>query len=122
MPPKEQKAGEGDGVSHQYMWLLTYRRGEEYDEIEEGFAVFSSKEKAIAGLAAFMDKHFSRGYGDWKNGVEGFGKEDEKNIFQFEYFGDNVENDGLLLENDNRGNPPDAPCAVHLKRLKVDDP
>jgi hypothetical protein len=122
MPPKKRKAAvlHQDGASHQYMWLLTYRYGYESDEAEGGFAVFSSKEKAIAGLADFMDKHGSIFGGDWKNGLEGFGKEDEDNYFHFDYFGDSVGDEGVLLENDTEGG--DTPCAVRLKRLKVDDP
>jgi hypothetical protein len=63
-----------------------------------------------------MDKCGSEFGGDWKNGVEGFGKEDEESYFGFEYFGDSVGNDGVLLENDR------DPCTVQLKRLKLDDP
>ena len=100
MPPKKRKAGEGDGVSHQYMWLLTYRCGDESDEKEDGFAVFSSKEKAVAGLADSMDKHCTRFGSDWKNGIGGFGKEDEENYFKFEFFGESLGEEGILLGND----------------------
>jgi hypothetical protein len=118
MPPKKRKGAgvQEDGVSDQHMWLLTYRCGGKSRDLEEGYAVFSSKEKAIAGLTEFMDKYGSEFGGDWKNGVEGFGKEDEENYFGFEYFGDSVGNDGVLLENDR------DPCTVQLKRLKLDDP
>jgi hypothetical protein len=122
MPPKKRKGEEvqEDGVvSHQYMWLLTYRYGSKLFDLEEGYAVFSSKDNAIAGLTNFMDTYGSAFGDDWKNGVEGFGKEDEANDFGFEYFGDSVENDGVLLENDTESRDP---CTVHLKRLKLDDP
>lgn len=81
--------------------------------------MFSSKEKAIAGLADVMDNYGSIFGGDWKNGLKGFGKEDEDNYFGFEFFGDSVEHDGLLLQNDPESRDP---CTVHLKRLKLDDP
>jgi hypothetical protein len=122
MPPKKRKAAgaEGDGVPrHQYMWLLMYRYGSQ--DLEEGYAVFSSKENAIAGLTEFMDKYGSIFGGDWMNGLEGFGKEDEENYFGFEYFGDSVGDDGVLLETDTESRDGD-PCTVHLKRLKLDDP
>jgi hypothetical protein len=52
MPPKKRKGAgvQEDGVSDQDMWLLTYRCGGKSRDLEEGYAVFSSKEKAIAGL------------------------------------------------------------------------
>jgi hypothetical protein len=121
MPPKKRKGAgvQEDGVSHEYTWLLTYRYGSKLFDLEEGYAVFSSKDNAIAGLEDFMDNYGSAFGGDWKNGVEGFGKEDEENDFGFEYFGDSVENDGVLLENDTQSRDP---CTVHLKRLKLNDP
>jgi hypothetical protein len=122
MPPKKRKDVEGDGVSHQYMWLLTYKYGGESSELEEGYAVFSSKEKAIAGLADFMGKYGSIFGDDWKNGLGGFGRENEDNYFGFMFYGDCMEDaEGVLLENDTEASD-DAPCKVHLKRLKVDDP
>ena len=121
MPPKKRKAAgaEGDSVSHQYMWLLTYRYGSKLFDLEEGYAVFSSKENAIAGLKDFMDHYGTAFGGDWVNGVEGFGQEDRENDFGFEYFGDIVGDDGVLLENDKHSRDP---CTVHLKRLKLNDP
>jgi hypothetical protein len=118
MPPKKRKAA-GDAASDQYTWLLTYRYGSKLCDLEEGYAVFSSKENAIAGLEDFMDHYGSAFGGDWVNGLEGFGKEDEENDFGFEYFGDSVGDDGVLLENDTQSRDP---CTVHLKRLKLNDP
>jgi hypothetical protein len=119
MPPKKRKAEEGDGVPKQYMWLLMYKY--ESDVLEEGYAVFSSKEKAIAGLDDFMGKHGSILGDDWKHGLKGFGKEDEDDYMAFEYFGDTVGDEGgVLLENDTEGSG-ESPCSVHLKRLTVDD-
>jgi hypothetical protein len=120
MPPKKRKAAEGNGVSHQYMWLLMYKYGHS-SELDEAYAVYSSKEKAIAGLDDFMGRHCSILGDDWKNGLKGFGKEDEDDYMAFEFFGDSVGDEGgVLLENDTEAGGD--PCSVHLKRLKVNDP
>jgi hypothetical protein len=86
------------------MWLLMYKYGGESTELDEGYAVFTSKEKAIAGLDDFMGKYGSILGNDWKNGLEGFGRENEDDYMTFEFFGDSVEDEGgVLLGNYTEG-------------------
>jgi hypothetical protein len=106
MPPKKRKttgkttgktAG-GGGSSPQYIWLLKYDR--RYESIT-GEALYSTKEKAIAALPHLMKAYTSCG-DDWKNGLEGFGLEDEDPYLGFEYFGDSMGDEGgELLSNQN---------------------
>jgi hypothetical protein len=126
MPPKKsakkRKADDGGSATPpSCMWLLVYEWGGGYHELITKHALFSSKEKAIAGIGDFMDEHsFS---GDWRNGLKGFGPEKEEDSeddqMGFEFFGDSIGDEGVLLQNDTECSG-DARTVVHLKRLKVD--
>lgn len=79
-------------------------------------ALFSSKELAIAGLPAFMDKYCIIGT-EWRHGLQGFGKEDEESM-NFEVL--DVGNEGgVLLRNDTESSG-EEPEVVYLRRIKVD--
>ena len=128
MPPKKRKAAtasKSDGTHT--MWLLIYAskgcKGGPQEEREE--VLYSTKEKAISGLPNLMDKFANIG-NDWKNGLEGFGQEEEDPYLDFEYFGDDImtksnKDGGILLSN---ANSDDArpPITVSIKRMLVDPP
>ena len=57
-------------------------------------ALFSSKTKAIAAAPKMMDKYCNWSP-NWRNGMGGFGREDEDNYLNFEYSGDSVGDEGL---------------------------
>ena len=118
MPPKKRKkAGGGESVP-QYMWLLQYEQGGYDHESRIPDAIYSSKEKAIAALPHLMDAYANVG-DDWKNGLEGFGKEADDPYLSFEYT-DVGEEGGVLLT--NKDSDTRNPVTVYLKRLKVDPP
>jgi hypothetical protein len=122
MPPKKsakkRKADDGGSATPpSCMWLLVYEWGGGHNELITEHALFSSKEKAIAGVGELVDKHSFSG-NDWRNGLKGFGREEEDDYMGFEFFGDSIGDEGVLLQND--GESGSVAEAVHLKRLKVD--
>lgn len=127
MPPKKRKAAEKKGSdaasSFPYVWVLTYQSDLVGDDgPKTRLAVFSSKEKAIAGLSDFMDKHGSMLSEDWKNGLPGFGREDEDDYMGFEYCGATVGDEGALLHNRTSAeNAGDCLTEVCIQRVKLDD-
>lgn len=103
----------------QYMWLLQYEQGGYNSESRIPDAIYSTKEKAIAALPHLMDAYAHWG-DDWKNGLEGFGKEDDDPYLSFEYFKNVRDEGGVLLTNED--SDCREPVTVYLKRLKIDPP
>jgi hypothetical protein len=100
------------------MWLLIYESTGYEEEREE--ILYSTKEKAIAVFPNLMDRFANIG-NDWKNGLEGFGQEEEDPYLGFEYFGDDImtksnKNGGILLSNANSDARP--PIAVSIKHMR----
>ena len=103
-----------------YVWQLTYelrRSSWGMEEVESNHVLFSSKEKAIAAMPAFMDKHSDS---EWRSGLKGFGREEEDNYLSFEYSGDSVGDNGELLSNgDSDSNETES---IYLSQMEVDPP
>jgi hypothetical protein len=120
MPPKKRKATGGGGSMPLFMLLLKYESGGGYNELERHETLYSTKEKAIAGMPHLMDTYAHYG-DDWKNGVEGFGKEEEDPYLGFEYFGDSIGDKGgdVLTNKDSDGSNT---ITVSLQRMRVDPP
>ena len=124
MPPKKRKAATASNSDGNHtMWLLIYE-SKGYEE-ERKEVLYSTKEKAISGLPNLMDKFANIG-NDWKNGLEGFGQEEEDPYLDFEYFGDDImtksnKDGGILLSNAN-SDDAQPPITVSIKRMLVDPP
>ena len=130
MPPKKRKAAtasKSDGIHT--MWLLIYEskgwKGGPQDEREE--VLYSTKEKAISGLPNLMNlmEKFAEIDNDWRDGLEGFGKEEVYTNLGFEYSGDDImtksnKDGGILLSNANSEFA--NPVTVSIKRMLVDPP
>jgi hypothetical protein len=124
MPPKSTRKRKTDqgtnrGASAMFVWLLTYERSDKYDSennIEQ--AIFSSREKAIAAMPAFMDNISMHGT-NWRNGLEGFGRENEDDYLGYEYYGSR-RNQGVLLSANDEESGANAPVEIRLKRMQVD--
>lgn len=58
--------------------------------------VFSTKARAVAAMPKFMDEHCPHGK-DWRNGLKGFGRRKEENYLYYQYFGNEIGDDGVLL-------------------------
>ena len=128
MPPKKRKAAtasKSDG--NHTMWLLIYEskgwKGGPQDEREE--VLYSTKEKAISGLPNLMEK-FADIDNDWRDGLEGFGKEEVYPDLGFEYSGDDImtksSNDGGILLSNAHWMAVKSPITVSIKRMLVDPP
>ena len=87
-------------------------------EEESNHVLCSSKEKAIAAMPALMDKCSDSE--DWKNGLKGFGSEDEDNYLAFVYSGDSVGDTGVLLSNCDGDS--DESESIYLSQMEVDPP
>ena len=134
MPPnkdtanKKRKAKDGEttaGASD--VWLLTLDEDMEYKNAgrKSAHAVYSSKEKAIAGLADFLDEHLFWGDSDeCKRCIPGFleKEDDESSDYsedgRYTFHGDSIGDSGILLE--NADSDDHSLLTVHLKRLGVD--
>jgi|AntRauTorckE5430_2_1112549.scaffolds.fasta_scaffold10784_2 hypothetical protein len=130
MPPKRKKQKTAIGKSAlaapaqlQFIWLLRYEWccSGHPDEIK--LWIYSTKEKAISAFPKVMAENASLGE-DWKNGLEGFGKEDDENYMCFECFADSVratEGGGVLLTNKNN-DCDDTTITISVERMQVDPP
>jgi hypothetical protein len=110
------------GITHQeFAWLLKFERGGGYSELITACALYSSKVKALAGFSGFMEKHSSFG-DDWKNGLDGFGQEEEDDYLGFIYSGDDIndnDDDAQVLITNTDGDSSD-PETVFIQKLKMD--
>ena len=124
MPPKKRKAATASNSDGNHtMWLLIYESKGYEEEREE--VLYSTKEKAISGLPNLMDK-FANIDNDWRDGLEGFGQEEEDPYLGFEYFGDDImkksnKHGGILLSNDYLYGTRHT-ITVSIKRMLVDPP
>uniref|UniRef100_A0A7S0CH69 Uncharacterized protein n=1 Tax=Proboscia inermis TaxID=420281 RepID=A0A7S0CH69_9STRA len=115
---------ENSGNQNTTFWLLIYEKeGRDCPERQEG--LYSTKEKAVAAVPAFMNEFAGCG-DDWMGGVEGFGKEDEDVGDGFEYFGEDVLkktniNGGILLSNTTNECASNR-ITVRLKCMQIDLP
>ena len=124
MPPKKRKAATASNSDGNHtMWLLIYESKGYEEESEE--VLYSTKEKAISGLPNLMDKFANFG-NDWKNGLEGFGKEEVYQDLGFEYSGDDImtksNKDGGILLSNAHWMAVKSPITVSIKRMLVDPP
>lgn len=129
MPPKKKKAAaskkrkvEDDNDTAtttipSHMWLLTVVIENRGDTPEQVHGIFSSKEKAIAAMPALLDTHCPHST-DWRNGLEGFGQEDEDNYLEYEYEGGTIDEDGVLIG--NRAADSSDVVEVKLQYMAVD--
>lgn len=97
MPPKKKAAAskkrkvgtdKNAGVqvpSHMYLLTLTITRPYECDASHQ--ALFSSRKKAIDAMPAFLDIHCPHST-DWRNGLKGYGQEDEDDYLGYEFKSD----------------------------------
>ena len=100
------------------MWLLNYEEGFYGNcKIVESL-LYSTKEKAIAGLPFLMDKHSQYAY-DWRNWLDGFGKENYDNYLGLEYFADRIGDEGGDLLTNKRVEARYT-ITVSLKRMPID--
>jgi hypothetical protein len=76
------------------------------------------KAKATAALPSLMDKRSQYG-SDWRNGLWGFGKEEDKNYLGLECFIDNLDDEGGDLLTNKRIDSRDT-ITVALTRIQVD--
>ena len=101
MPPKKKtatgtkrKAGTDNNAGiPSRMWLLTLKVEYRGDTSALHQSLFSSKEKAVAAAPALLDSHCPHGT-DWRNGLDGFGREDEDNYLGYEH-----NSDGVIISN-----------------------
>jgi|EP00979_Chaetoceros_neogracilis_P005021 hypothetical protein len=133
MPPKtkKQKTGSGKSASAapaqlQFIWLLKYEccgNGNGNPD-DNNSRLYSTKEKAIAAFPKVMAVNSPWGE-DWKNGLEGFGKEDDDDDYLgFECFADSVRasnGGGVLLTNENH-NCGNETITISVERMQVDPP
>jgi hypothetical protein len=83
--------------------------------------VFSTKARAFAVMPKFMDEHCPHGK-DWRNGLKGFGHRKEVNYLYYQYFGNEIGDDGVLLSNNDQSNGDMDIISVHLKWMQLDPP
>ena len=102
------------------MWLLQYEWSY-YGQTTRARALYSTKEKAIEAFPDLMDTH-SRWGDDWKNGLKGFGKEDEDNYVGLDYLVDEIGDDGGVLLTNTNYDMDSGEINVLLERMQVDPP
>ena len=120
MPPKKRKTTGGGRSAPQYIWLLKYESGGGRSEFERYEVLYLTKEKAIAGVPHLMEAYNQHG-DDWRNGLEGFGQEEDDPYLQYEYHGDSIgDNGGVILTNEHSDFR--SSTTVSLKRVRVDPP
>ena len=82
---------------------------------------FSTKERAVTATPKLMDDHCTHGE-DWRNGLKGFSRKKKEKYLGYEYFGDEVGQDGgLLISNESNEDIYDH-ASVLLERLQLDPP
>ena len=101
------------------MWLLQYEEGFYGNTAVEESLLYSTRALAVAGLPGLMDGRSQYG-SDWRNGLNGFGKEDATNYLGLEHFVETMDEDGGgdLLTN-KRIDSRDT-ITVSLRRMRVD--
>lgn len=111
-----------------YFWVLKKLCWEKYRGSFVDVALYSTREKAIEGFPSFMDKQEEGSNGDWRNGIEGLGREDldsqDDQSLGFRCFLNAMkakDGDGTLLINDMLDS---STCKVEitLERVLLDPP
>ena len=102
------------------MWLLQYELSY-YGQTTRARALYSTKGKAIEAFPDLLDTH-SRWEDDWKNGLKGFGKEDEDNYVRLDCLVVEICDDGGVLLTNTNCDMGSGEVNVLLERMQVDPP
>lgn len=123
---KKRKGKNGTSTTNAHVssdvWLLSLDECMSRKKVGHNLAhaVYSSKEKAIDGLADFLEEHlFWTGADECKKCLPGYenDKDDYSDDCIYEYHGDSIGDSGILLDKQIDGGDP---LTVHLKRLEID--